>query len=50
MNPIDLDRIQDDMKKEEEKVQKTGKPIKRRMDPDLPGLGQFYCIACEYVN
>jgi hypothetical protein len=38
------------MKKEDEQVQKTGKPIKRKKDVDLPGLGQFYCIACEFVS
>jgi hypothetical protein len=42
-----LDQIQDEMKKEKE----SGKTrIKRPKDVDLPGLGQFFCMACECVH
>eukprot|EP00123_Amoebidium_parasiticum_P020178 comp44145_c0_seq1/m.47507 comp44145_c0_seq1/g.47507 ORF comp44145_c0_seq1/g.47507 comp44145_c0_seq1/m.47507 type:complete len:125 (-) comp44145_c0_seq1:161-535(-) len=37
----DLDQIHEDMK--EENVEKL---TKQPIDPDLPGLGQHYCITC----
>lgn len=38
----DIDQVQDDLRKEEEK----GKKIEFEHDEDLPGLGQFYCTPC----
>jgi len=42
--PKDLDQIQDEMK--------TLDPNNMPIDPDLPGLGQFYCITCarHFIN
>ncbi|KAL1920622.1 uncharacterized protein VTP21DRAFT_999 [Calcarisporiella thermophila] len=37
----DLDQIHEDLKPENQK-----KFNEIPIDPDLPGLGQFYCIAC----
>ena len=38
----DLDQIQDEIKAAS--APETAKPLP--IDPDLPGLGQFYCMAC----
>ena len=40
--PRDVDQIQDDMVKEQEKGEVTTFEI----DEDLPGLGQHYCTTC----
>eukprot|EP00466_Bigelowiella_natans_P002956 jgi/Bigna1/70387/fgenesh1_pg.11_\ len=42
----DLDQIQDEIKI----VEKKG--LKLPFDPDLPGLGQFYCVPCAryFIN
>ncbi|KAG0327388.1 hypothetical protein BGZ99_007718 [Dissophora globulifera] len=43
----DLDQIHDDI--QPENASKFEKP---ELDPELPGLGQFYCIPCakHYIN
>ena len=40
--PRDVDQIQDDMVKEQEK----GAKLEFEIDEDLPGLGQHYCTTC----
>lgn len=39
----DLDQIHQDLKPE-----KAAKLLSQDVDPDLPGLGQFYCLECAY--
>jgi len=41
----DIDQIHDDI--QPENAAKFEKP---ELDPDLPGMGQFYCIPCAYVT
>ncbi|KAG0229678.1 hypothetical protein B0O80DRAFT_397589 [Mortierella sp. GBAus27b] len=43
----DIDQIHDDI--QPENAAKFEKP---ELDPELPGMGQFYCIACakHYIN
>ena len=38
---IDIDQIVEDLKPEN-----AGKLEKQPIDPDLPGLGQHYCVSC----
>ena len=38
----DLDQVWDDMQKPEETMKKRTE----KLDEDLPGLGQFYCLPC----
>jgi bud site selection protein 20 len=41
----DIDQIHEDLKPENADKLKA-QPI----DPDLPGLGQHYCVHCAYVH
>jgi bud site selection protein 20 len=38
-----LDEVYEDLTRE----QSRGALVRREVDPDLPGLGNFYCIACS---
>ncbi|CAG8449083.1 6171_t:CDS:2 [Ambispora leptoticha] len=49
----DLDQIHEDLKKSQEKTnneklnqEQEQQQLPHDIDPDLPGLGQHYCIAC----
>ena len=41
----DIDQIQDEIKLQMKKLSQQ-QSIVHELDPDLPGMGQFYCISC----